>query len=219
MLFRSGKANPSGKLTTTWAAFEEYPEMSDFEDMNETRYREGIYVGYRYFDTFRKQALFPFGYGLSYTEFRLGAAEVEANGAQITVRTAVENIGTMAGRQVVQVYLSKPAGKLDAPWQELCTFAKTRALAPGEAENVSCTFTLPEMAAYDAETASYILEAGDYLVRVGISSAENAPAAVLHLGKTVTTLQAKNVLGNTDFTDLTAPAATMEHPEIGRAHV
>ena len=69
-----GKANPSGKLTTTWAAFEEYPEMPDFEDMNETRYREGIYVGYRYFDTFRKQALFPFGYGLSYTEFRLGAA-------------------------------------------------------------------------------------------------------------------------------------------------
>lgn len=110
-----GKANPSGKLTTTWAAFEEYPEMPDFEDMNETRYREGIYVGYRYFDTFRKQALFPFGYGLSYTEFRLGAAEVEANGAQITVRTAVENIGVLAGRQVVQVYLSKPAGKLDAP--------------------------------------------------------------------------------------------------------
>ena len=69
-----GKANPSGKLTTTWAAFEEYPEMPDFEDMNETRYREGIYVGYRYFDTFRKKALFPFGYGLSYTEFRLGTA-------------------------------------------------------------------------------------------------------------------------------------------------
>lgn len=97
-----GKANPSGKLTTTWAAFEEYPEMPDFEDMNETRYREGIYVGYRYFDTFRKQTLFPFGYGLSYTEFRLGTAGVEANGAQVTVRTTVENTGTMAGRQVVQ---------------------------------------------------------------------------------------------------------------------
>jgi len=93
-----GKANPSGKLTTTWAAFEEYPEMPDFEDMNETRYREGIYVGYRYFDTFRKPALFPFGHGLSYTEFRLGAVAVEANGAQITVRTFVENIGALAGR-------------------------------------------------------------------------------------------------------------------------
>ena len=114
--------------------------------------------------------------------------------------------------QVVQVYLSKPAGKLDAPWQELCAFAKTRTLAPGEAETVSCTFTLPEMAAYDAETASYILEAGDYLVRVGVSSAETAPAAVLHLDKTVTTLQAKNVLGCTDFTDLAAPAATMDCP-------
>lgn len=208
-----GKANPSGKLTTTWAAFEEYPEMPDFEDMNETRYREGIYVGYRYFDTFRKQALFPFGYGLSYTEFRLGAAGVEANGAQVTVRTTVENTGTMAGRQVVQVYLSKPAGKLDVPRQELCAFAKTRTLAPGEAETVTCSFTLPEMAAYDAETASYILEAGDHLVRVGVSSAETVPAAVLHLDKTVTTLQAKNVLGSTDFTDLTAPAAAMERPE------
>ena len=208
-----GKANPSGKLTTTWAAFEEYPEMPDFEDMNETRYREGIYVGYRYFDTFRKKALFPFGYGLSYTEFRLGTAGVEANGAQVTVRTTVENTGTMAGRQVVQVYLSKPAGKLDAPRQELCAFAKTRTLAPGEAETVTCSFTLPEMAAYDAETAAYILEAGDHLVRVGVSSAETVPAAVLHLGKTVTTLQAKNVLGSTDFTDLTAPAAAMERPE------
>ena len=97
--------------------------------------------------------------------------------------------------------------------QELCAFAKTRTLAPGEAETVTCSFTLPEMAAYDAETASYILEAGDHLVRVGVSSAETVPAAVLHLGKTVTTLRAKNVLGSTDFTDLTAPAATMERPE------
>ena len=208
-----GKANPSGKLTTTWAPFEEYPEMPDFEDMNETRYREGIYVGYRYFDTFRKKALFPFGYGLSYTEFRLGTAGVKANGAQVTVRTTVENIGALAGRQVVQVYLSKPAGKLDVPRQELCAFAKTRTLAPGEAETVTCSFTLPEMAAYDAETASYILEAGDHLVRVGVSSAETVPAAVLHLGKTATPLQAKNVLGSTDFTDLTAPAATMERSE------
>ena len=203
-----GKANPSGKLTTTWAAFEEYPEMPDFEDMNETRYREGIYVGYRYFDTFRKPALFPFGHGLSYTEFRLGAVAVEANGAQITVRTFVENIGALAGRQVVQVYLSKPSGKFDAPWQELCAFAKTHELAPGETESVTCSFTLPEMAAYDTETASYILEAGDYLVRVGISSVETAPAAVLHLDKTVTTLQANNVLGSTDsvsYTHLTLP--------------
>lgn len=208
-----GKANPSGKLTTTWAAFESYPAMPDFEDMNETRYREGIYVGYRYFDTFGKKALFPFGYGLSYTEFRLGSAEVEVNGAQITVRTAVENIGTMAGRQVVQVYLSKPAVKLDEPKQELCAFAKTRELAPGEKQTLTCSFALPEMAAYDAGTAAYLLEAGDYLVRVGVSSAETAPAAVLHLDKTVTTLQVKNVLGSTDFTDLAVPAAPIRRPE------
>ena len=208
-----GKANPSGKLTTTWAAFENYPAMPDFEDMNETRYHEGIYVGYRYFDTFGKKALFPFGYGLSYTEFRLGSPEVEVNGAQVTVRTTVENIGTVAGRQVVQVYLSKPAVKLDEPKQELCAFAKTRELAPGETQTLACSFALPEMAAYDAGTAAYLLEAGDYLVRVGVSSAETAPAAVLHLDKTVTTLQVKNVLGSTDFTDLAAPAAPIRHPE------
>ena len=208
-----GKANPSGKLTTTWAAFENYPAMPDFEDMNETRYREGIYVGYRYFDTFGKKALFPFGYGLSYTEFRLGSPEVEVNGAQVTVRTTVENIGTMAGRQVVQVYLSKPAVKLDEPKQELCAFAKTRELTPGETQTLTCSFALPEMAAYDAGTAAYLLEAGDYLVRVGVSSAETAPAAVLHLDKTVTTLQVKNVLGSTDFTDLAHPAAPIRRPE------
>ena len=208
-----GKANPSGKLTTTWAAFENYPAMPDFEDMNETRYHEGIYVGYRYFDTFGKKALFPFGYGLSYTEFRLGSPEVEVNGAQVTVRTTVENIGTVAGRQVVQVYLSKPAVKLDEPKQELCAFAKTRELAPRETQALTCSFALPEMAAYDAGTAAYLLEAGDYLVRVGVSSAETAPAAVLHLDKTVTTLQVKNVLGSTDFTDLAAPAAPIRHPE------
>ena len=208
-----GKANPSGKLTTTWAAFENYPAMPDFEDMNETRYREGIYVGYRYFDTFGKKALFPFGYGLSYTEFRLGSPEVEVNGAQVTVRTTVENIGTVAGRQVVQVYLSKPAVKLDEPKQELCAFAKTRELAPGETQTLTCSFALPEMAAYDAGTAAYLLEAGDYLVCVGVSSAETAPAAVLHLDKTVTTLQVKNVLGSTDFTDLAVPAAPIRRSE------
>ena len=208
-----GKANPSGKLTTTWAAFEEYPEMPDFEDMNDTRYREGIYVGYRYFDTFGKKVLFPFGYGLSYTEFRLGSPTVEVSGAQVTVRVTVENTGAAAGRQVVQVYLSKPAGKLDEPWQELCAFAKTRELAPGETENLTCTFALPEMAAYDDQTASYLLEAGDYLVRVGVSSAETSPAAVLHLSKTVMTMQVKNVLGSTDFSDLAAPTTPAERPE------
>ena len=138
---------------------------------------------------------------------------MEANGAQITVRTFVENIGALAGRQVVQVYLSKPppANSMHL-WQELCALPKRTQLAPGETESVTCSFTLPEMAAYDTETASYILEAGDHLVRVGVSSVETAPAAVLHLDKTVTTLQANNVLGSTDFTDLTAPASAMERP-------
>ena len=208
-----GRANPSGKLTTTWAAFEDYPEMPDFEDRDDTRYREGIYVGYRYFDTFGKKPLFPFGYGLSYTDFHIGTAEVKISGTQVNVRTAVKNTGSMAGRQVVQVYLSKPAGRLDQPKQELCAFGKTHELAPGEMETVTCTFDLADMAAYDMQSGAYILEAGDYIIRVGTSSADNAPAAVLHLDETVTTLQAKNVLGSTDFADMAVPAAPATHPE------
>ena len=203
-----GKANPSGKLTTTWASYEDYPAMPDFEDPDDTRYREGIYVGYRYFDTFGKKALYPFGYGLSYTDFRIGNAAVEVSGSQVAVSAKVENIGARSGQQVVQVYLSKPAGKLDQPKQELCSFGRTHELTPGEAETVICTFDLADMASYDVQTGSYILEAGNYLVRVGADSVDNVPAAVLHLCENVTTLQVKNVLGITDFDDLTAPAVS-----------
>lgn len=109
----TGKQNPSGKLTTTWAAFEEYSKEGSFGDWNDTCYNEGIYVGYRYFDTFKKQALFPFGYGLSYTSFEQKILSVCAVGEIITVKVEVKNTGCCAGKEVVQVYLSLPQGKLD----------------------------------------------------------------------------------------------------------
>ena len=122
-----GKANPSGKLTTTWAAFEEYPEMPDFEDMNETRYREGIYVGYRYFETLpgaQKKVIYPFGYGLSYTTFGLDTIAMWETEDQIFAEVQVTNTGNLAGKEVVQIYFEAPQGLLKKPARQLAAFAK-----------------------------------------------------------------------------------------------
>lgn len=150
-----GKVNPSGKLTTTWAAGENYPAMPDFEDRNDTRYREGIYVGYRYFDAFGKKPLFPFGYGLSYTDFQMHNIAAAVNGETVSVSATIRNTGSYPGKQVMQIYLSKPAGRLDQPRQELCAFTKTRELLPGEQETVTAVFSLSDMASYDSEQAAF----------------------------------------------------------------
>lgn len=206
-----GRQNPSGKLATTWAAWDQYAPMDDFEDINDTRYQEGIYVGYRYFDSFHKKALFPFGYGLSYTEFAHKLSGVSADGEKITVRAQVTNTGQRAGKQVVQVYVSAPSVKLDKAYQDLCGFAKTKELASGESQEVAITFALSDFASYDEASASYILEAGNYIVRMGVSSQDTAPVALLRLQEDVTTLVAKNVLGDPGFTDLRAEAGQTEN--------
>ena len=196
-----GKQNPSGKLATTWAAWEDYFPMEDFGDQNDTRYREGIYVGYRYFDAAGKKALYPFGYGLSYTTFAISGAAAAAEGDKVTVTATVTNTGNFPGKEVVQVYVSCPEGKLDKPYQDLAAFGKTKELAPGEAEQLSVTFSMKDLASYDEETAAWILEKGNYVIRVGNSSADTTVAAMAVLEETVTTLQARNTCGKPDFTD------------------
>lgn len=198
----TGKQNPSGKLTTTWAAWEEYSKEGTFGDMNETRYKEGIYVGYRYFDSFQKTALFPFGFGLSYTTFDVQTAAVTANVDEISVQVKVTNTGACAGKEVVQVYVSKPTGKLDQPYQDLVGYAKTSLLNTKEEEIVLVTFKLSDFASYDEENAAFILEAGDYIIRVGNSSVSTSIAAVAELDETVTVLSVKNCLGTPDFSDI-----------------
>ena len=111
-----GKQNPSGKLVTTWSAWSDYFPMEDFGDPNDTRYREGIYVGYRYFDSARKKALYPFGYGLSYTDFAVSNERFSISGDIVTVTATVTNTGAYPGKEVVQVYVSAPDGKLDKPY-------------------------------------------------------------------------------------------------------
>lgn len=196
-----GRANPSGKLTTTWASWEDYCKEGEFGDINDTRYKEGIYVGYRYFDTVGKKPLFPFGYGLSYTSFDIAVTGAAAEGDTIRIKAAVSNTGARAGREVVQVYVSAPAGRLDKPYQDLAAFAKTDLLEPGASQELTISFSLRDCASYDAQKESYVLEAGSYVVRVGNSSDHTQPAALVDLDGEAVVTKAGNCLGETDFED------------------
>jgi len=196
-----GKANPSGKLATTWARWADYPTAGDFGDHDDTNYREGVYVGYRWFEAVDKQPLFPFGYGLSYTTFALTPGEIRLTGSAAACRVQVKNTGLRPGREVVQLYVSAPDGRIDRPRQELAAFVKTKLLQPGETETVEAVFDLRDCAAYDAARSAFVLEAGDYVLNVGNSSASARPAAVLRLGEEVVTLQTRPCLGEPGFTD------------------
>ena len=196
-----GKSVPSGKLTTTWAPWEDCCHIGEECQKDDTRYNEGIYVGYRYFDTVGKAPLLPFGYGLGYTDFAVTDGTVSVNGSRVLLTASVKNSGTYRGRETVQAYMSLPAGKLDQPYQTLAGFVKTAELEPGEEETVSIAFDLVDLAGYDTERACYLLEKGDYIVRVGANSRNTQPVAVLRLEQDVITRQAKNVCGTTDFTD------------------
>lgn len=200
-----GKSYPSGKLTSTWAKAEDYP-AKDFGNADDTRYTEGIYVGYRYFDGFGVAPLFPFGFGLSYTDFAISCGNVTAKKDEITVAATVKNTGNYNGKQVVQLYLSAPCGKLDKPYKELVAFTKTDELVSGQNQTVTLKFNLSDFASYDEATTSYILEKGSYILRLGTSCADTAAVAMLNLSKTVTVKKAKNLCTGADFKDV-APCA------------
>ena len=196
-----GKANPSGKLATTWAGFDDYPTIGDFGDMNETRYREGIYVGYRYFDSAGVMPMFPFGFGLSYTTFEVGEEKAALDGETVTVTAEVKNTGGKPGKETLQLYVSKPEDKLDQPFQCLAAFGKSRMLPPGETDTVTMTLRLSDLASYDSGRACWVLEKGDYFLRLGTSSADTRPIVRLRLEEEVVTKQTANVCGVTDFAD------------------
>ncbi len=196
-----GKSYPSGKLATTWSAWEDYSSVGDFGDRDETRYKEGIYVGYRYFDSIGKKALFPFGFGLGYTDFAVKAKTASKGAGRIGVTAAVRNTGNFPGKEVVQLYVSAPQGRLDKPYQTLAGFAKTEELQPGCEQELTLSFDPRELASYDAERAAWILEPGDYVLRLGTSSVDTKAVAVLRLEGEVVVRQVKNCLGKPDFID------------------
>ena len=196
-----GRSYPSGKLTTTWSAWEDYPTVGEFGDINETRYREGVYVGYRYFDAVRKKALFPFGFGLGNTDFSIQTGEIHAQGEDISVSAVVTNTGKHTGREVAQLYVSSPAGKLDKPYQALAAFAKTKELKPGQTEELMLRFKLRELASYDETTSAWLLEKGDYILRLGSSSVDTQAVAIARLDGDAVTVQVRGCFGKPDFDD------------------
>ncbi|MCR5388982.1 MAG: glycoside hydrolase family 3 C-terminal domain-containing protein [Lachnospiraceae bacterium] len=196
-----GKENPSGKLSASWAFASDYAKVGEFGDRTDTRYKEGIYVGYRYYDSVGVKNEFPFGYGLSFTKFSMSATRIQAVNGVVNLTVRVRNEGKIAGKEVPQLYISCPNGELDKPYQELAAFAKTKKLNPSEEEEVVLTFNMADVASYSERAASFILENGDYILRLGNSSTNTNPVAVLRLSKTGVTLRAKNVLGKPDFAD------------------
>lgn len=196
-----GKGTPSGKLTTTWFAWEDHPAVGDFGDRYDTHYTEGIYVGYRYFDSIGKEPLFPFGYGLSYTRFELGKAEVSGENGRISLSVLVKNTGDRSGKEVLQLYVSQPCGKLDKPYQVLATFEKTNELKPGEEQRLTLSFDLRDLVSYDTKHAAWILEPGDYVLRIGQSSRETTAAAIVRLDGEAVVRQVKNSLGKPEHAD------------------
>ncbi|MCR5664140.1 MAG: glycoside hydrolase family 3 C-terminal domain-containing protein [Oscillospiraceae bacterium] len=196
-----GRAVPSGRLTTTWSAWTDYPGLGEFGEKDDTRYKEGVYVGYRWFDSVGKKPLFPFGFGLSYTSFAMETLETSEADGLVGVGVRVTNTGRFAGREVAQLYVSVPQGRLDQPYQTLAAFAKTRELQPGESEELTLRFDLRDLASYDVSRASWILEPGDYVLRLGRSSADTEPAAILRLDGEAIVRKVKNCLGQPDFSD------------------
>ena len=197
----TGKSYPSGKLTATWAAAGDYPQIGDFGNKDDTRYKEGIYVGYRYFDSVGAKPMFPFGYGLSYTKFEISNASVSADGEHISVTANVKNIGHRTGKEVLQLYISVPQGRLDRPFQTLAAFAKTKELDPNETQTIKLHFDLSDLASFDTENSAYILEQGDYVLRLGTSSADTLVCGVVILDAEATVRHVHHIGGSADFTD------------------
>ena len=196
-----GKTNPSGKLSTTWTSWAQHCAVGDFGEPDDTRYREGVYVGYRWFDSAGFTPAFPFGFGLSYCDFTLDGAEMSAEGRRIRVSARFTNGGALPGRETLQVYVSSPQGVLDQPYQALAAFAKSGELAPGASETVACEFDFASLASYDTARAAWVLEKGDYGVRAGTSSRDAAPAGVVTVPETILVRQAKNLFGDPGFAD------------------
>ena len=179
----TGKVCACGKLTDTIAqSIEDYPSTENFGDPFKNYYKEDIYVGYRYFETFAKdKVLYPFGYGLSYTSFGIKAEILKNSEEELTVAAEVVNTGAVKGKEVVQVYAKVPQGKLGNPARRLIGFAKTGELKPGEKEEVVIVIPKYDLASYDdsgvtGHKSCYVLGEGTYEIFVGsdVRSAESA---------------------------------------------
>lgn len=196
-----GKSYPSGKLTTTWSAYKDYCDIGEFGNINDTSYKEGIYVGYRYFDTVNKKALFPFGYGLGNTDFSIKETDFNVKNSEVEIKATILNIGNYLGKEVVELYVSCPSGKLDKPYQVLAAFNKTRELKPNQSEELTLKFSLEDVASYDVSKQAWVLEKGNYILRLGTSSVNTKEIGTIKLNDDIITKQVKKCFGEVDFKD------------------
>lgn len=187
----TGRQVPSGKLCDTWAGeYKDYPYAFEYgsnnNNIDDEYYKEDIFVGYRYFMTQHIKPLYCFGYGLGYTNFKIKIDSFEIDNHQMTCGVSVENTGDIwTGKEVVQIYMSKPQGHLKQPYQELVGFKKTSQLLPGEKEKVSISFNMEDFAGYDEEKAAYVLEKGAYVVRIGNSCENTEVCGSIHLDEDI----------------------------------
>jgi beta-glucosidase len=201
----SGKVNPSGKLATTFPASykdvssarnfpgKEFPEKATAgmfgmkQIPGEVIYEEGIYVGYRYFNTFGVKPAYEFGYGLSYTTFSYSPVKLNSTSfnGRVTATVTITNTGKVAGKEVVQLYLSAPTNKLDKPSEELKGFAKTGLLQPGKSETITFTLSSSDLASFDTNSSSWVADAGNYTVKIGASSSNIKSTASFNLAKDI----------------------------------
>ena len=199
----TGKVNPSGRLTMTWPiSATDHPSTKNFpQDMDMYSYREqigwgsplkgrdytnheeDIYVGYRYFDTFKKEVAYPFGYGLSYTTFKMSNEKLEVRNGVVTVSVTVKNTGSVAGKEVAQVYVTAPKGSLEKPAQELKAFAKTRELKPGEQQVLTMQIPVRMLASFDEAGSQWLTDGGQYTFSIGASSRDIRCSATANIAK------------------------------------
>ncbi|MFL6333275.1 MAG: glycoside hydrolase family 3 C-terminal domain-containing protein [Pyrinomonadaceae bacterium] len=196
-----GRINPSGKLATTFPVrYEDVPSAKVYPGKelpgrsqltrfpyagrpSEALYEEGIFVGYRYYETFDLKPAYAFGHGLSYTSFTYGGLKLSSKqfGGKLTATLTVINTGKVAGREVVQLYLSAPSRKLAKPSAELKGFAKTGLLSPGQSQTVSFDLGAADLASFDPAASAWVAEAGTYTLKVGASSADIRQAGTFEL--------------------------------------
>ena len=200
----SGTVTPSGKMTDTWAVnYEDYPSSKTFShndgDVDHEEYKEGIYVGYRYFDTYDVPVRYDFGYGLSYTTFDISDICISQNNfgtenAKIVVKARVSNTGNQySGKEVVQVYICPPQEKIHKEYRKLVGFNKTGLLAPGEAENMEIDFPASLLSSFHEEKGEWMIEKGTYGIFVGNSLSSSTFSASICVTEDLITAKTEHV--------------------------
>lgn len=189
----SGKVNPSGKLAITFPVnYSDVPSAKTFPSVSGIKpenafYEEGIYVGYRYYDTFKVTPAYEFGYGMSYTTFNYDKIKLSDKQLKEKLKVSVDvtNSGSRAGREVVQLYISAPGNILKKPLKELKGFTKTKVLQPGEKQRMSFTITVADLASFDTEQTSWITASGTYSIHIAASSLAIKKTASFEVAKEI----------------------------------